>query len=82
MPNTKEDILKFLSLVVPRAKKTGNFFSSNFSDAGWEIKAHNLLVPIWQITCEQIIMKARFSMKEDKRKLEEIEQYAKQLKIK
>ncbi len=81
VPNTKEDILEFLSLGVPRAKTKGNFFS-NFNDAAWEIKAHNLLVPIWQSKCEQIIMKARFSMKEDKRTLEEIEQYAKQLKIK
>jgi hypothetical protein len=81
VPNTKEDILEFLSLGVPRAKTKGNFFSSNFSDAAWEIKAHNILVPIWQSKCEQVIMKARFSMKEDKRTLEEIEQYAKQLKI-
>jgi hypothetical protein len=82
VPNTKEDILEFLALGVPRAKMKGNFFSSNFSDAGWEIKAHNLLVPIWQSKCEQIIMKARFSMKDDKKILEEIEYYAKQLKIK
>lgn len=82
IPNTKEDILEFLALGVPRAKKKGNFFSSTFSDAAWEIKAHNLLVPIWQNKCEQIILKARFSMKEDKKTLEEIEYYAKQLKIK
>lgn len=82
VPNTKEDILEFLSLGVPRAKTKGNFFSSNFGDAAWEIKAHNLLVPIWQSKCEQIIMKARFSMKEDKSTLAEIEHYAKQLGIK
>ena len=82
IPNTKEDILEFLDLGVPRAKKKGNFFSSNFSDAAWEIKAHNLEVPIWQIKCEQIIVKARFLMKEDKKTLEEVEFYAKQLKIK
>ena len=82
VPNTKEDILEFLALGVPRAKMKGNFFSSNFSDAAFEIKAHNLVVPIWQSKCEQIIMKARFSMKDDKKILEEIEYYAKQLKIK
>lgn len=82
VPNTKEDILEFLSLAVPRAKKKGNFFSSNFSDGAWEIKKHNLLVPIWQTKCEQLIMKARFSMKEDKKTLSEIEYYARQLGIK
>lgn len=82
IPNTKEDILEFLALGIPRAKKKGNFFSSNFSDAAWEIKAHNLLVPIWQSKCEQIIIKARFSMTDDKKTLEEIEFYAKQLGFK
>jgi hypothetical protein len=82
VPNTKEDILEFLALGVPRAKKKGNFFSSNFSDGAWEIKAHNLLVPIWQSKCEQIIIKARFSLKDDKKTLEEIEYYSKQLGIK
>jgi hypothetical protein len=81
VPNSKEDILEFLILSIPRAKKKGNFFSSSFSDAAWEIKAHNLSVPIWQSKCEEIIMKARFAMKDDKKTLEEIENYAKQLGI-
>ena len=36
----------------------------------------------WKSKCEQVIMKARFSMKEDKATLAEIERYAKELKIK
>jgi len=79
---TREDILEFLSLAVPRAKKKGNFFTSNFSDGAWEIKAHNLIVPIWRTKCEEIIMKARFAMKNDKQTLSEIEFYAKELGIK
>ena len=81
IPNTKEDILEFLALAVPRAKKKGTFMS-NFSQDGFEIKAHDSAVPIWLSKCEQIIMKARFSMKEDKATLAEIEHYARELKIK
>ena len=36
----------------------------------------------WKAKCEQVIMKARFSMKEDKATLAEIEKYAQELKIK
>ena len=36
----------------------------------------------WLAKCEQIIIKSRFSMKDDKLTLEEIEFYAKQLGIK
>lgn len=39
-------------------------------------------MPVWKAKCEQIIMKAKFSMKDDKKILEEILEYAKELKIK
>ena len=81
VPNTKEDLLEFLSMAVPRAKKKGGFFSK-FSDGAYEIIAHNNIAPVWHSKCEQIIMKAKFSMKEDKAILEQIEYYAKQLNIK
>ena len=81
IPNTKEDIIEFLTLALPKAKKAGNFFTSgNFnSPANDRNKIHNEFVPVWKNKCEQIIMKARFSMKEDKKTLEEIEYYAQQL---
>jgi len=78
IPTTKDDILEFLSLAVPNAKKIGNLFNSNEP----EIKSHNTFVPVWKSKCEQIIMKAKFSMKEDKKALDEIMEYAKELKIK
>ena len=78
IPTSKNDILEFLSLAVPNAKKTGNFFTKDEP----ENKAHNTFVPVWKSKCEQIIMKARFSMKEDKKTLDEINNYAKELKIK
>ncbi|MDR6548782.1 hypothetical protein J2810_004875 [Chryseobacterium rhizosphaerae] len=82
--NTKNDILEFLSLALPKAKKAGNFFTSgSFNTAANERnRIHNEFVPVWRAKCEQIIMKARFSMKEDRRTLEEVENYASQLKIK
>lgn len=78
IPNTREDILEFLSLAVPKAKKIGTFWTSKEP----EIKTHNDFVPVWQSKCEQLIMKARFSMKDDKKTLDEIEYYAKQLGVK
>jgi hypothetical protein len=78
IPNTKEDILEFLSTAIPNAKQKGNMFTKQQP----ENKSHNDLAPTWKSKCEQIIMKARFSMKEDRKTLEEIEFYAKQLKIK
>jgi hypothetical protein len=76
--------LEFLSLALPNARKAGNFFTSGAfnSPANERNKLHNEFVPIWHAKCEQIIMKAKFSMKEDKKTLEEIMQYAKELGIK
>ena len=74
VPTTKEDILEFVSMAAPLAKPaTKSFFSPN--SGGPISKA-------WLAKCEQVIMKARFSMKEDKTTLAEIERYAKELKIK
>lgn len=78
IPTTKNDIIEFLSLAVPKAKEVGNFFSKGNP----ENKTHNEFVPVWKTKCEQIIMKAKFSMKEDPKSLEEILYYAKELGIK
>ena len=77
VPNTKEDILELLSLALPKAKKMGLFGGDQFTR-----KAHNEMAAIWEGKCHQIILKARFSMREDKKTLDEIEYYAKQLGIK
>ena len=69
--NTKEDILEFLSIAVPESKKKFSFL---------EIPKKNLQ-KAWKSKAEQIIMKARFAMKDDKKTLEEIEVYAKELGI-
>lgn len=75
VPNTKEDLLEFLSIASSEAKKKLSMFIMHaHPDA--------ILKKAWKSKCEQVITKARFSMKEDKRTLEEIESYAKQLKIK
>lgn len=78
IPNTKDDILEFLSTAIPNAKKKGNMFTKENP----ENKSHNDLAPTWKSKCEQIIMKAKFSMKEDKKTLEEIMAYANELGIK
>jgi hypothetical protein len=78
IPTTKGDMLEFLSLSVPKARSIGNFLTANSP----ENKGHNQFVNVWKTKCEQIIIKARFSMKEDEKTLKEIEYYAKQLEIK
>lgn len=78
IPTTKNDILEFLSLAVPKAKQLGNVFTKQNP----ENKTHNEFVPVWKTKCEQIIMKAKFSMKDDKKSLEEIMHYANELGIK
>jgi hypothetical protein len=78
IPNTKEDIIEFLSLAVPKSKcsKFQAFWK------GEEGKKEMSRAKVWSEKCEQIIMKARFAMKDDKNTLDEINRYAKELKIK
>jgi len=78
VPNTKEDILEFLSLAVPQAKmNAGPRF-----DFWGEHKGKKILKAAWMSKCEQVIMKACFSLKDDKKTLDEVDFFAKQLKIK
>lgn len=73
IPTTKEDILEFLSLAVPLARKPGMLHADSRT---------LILYPTWKAKCEQIIMKAKFSMRNDKEVMEIIAEYAKELKIK
>jgi len=76
VPNTKTDIIEFMILAVAEgSKKIGGFFSSMSDEEKNYIKA-------WRAKAEQVVAKARFSLKEDKKLLEELDQYAKQLEIK
>ena len=80
VPNSKEDILEFLTL----AKSNVNSIPASL---GWKlpnhINHHNYqLKNAWIGKCDQLITKARFSMKDDKKTLEEIEAYATELEIK
>lgn len=78
IPTSKDDMLEFLSLAVPKTKTIGNFVTKGNT----ENKVPNQFASIWKAKCEQIIMKAKFAMKEDKKTLEEIGYYAIQLGIK
>ena len=72
IPTTKDDILEFLSLAVPLARKP-KFISEDRQIRMFET---------WHAKCEQIIIKSKFSMRDDKQALEMIAEYAKELKIK
>lgn len=76
VPNTKEDLLEFLSIASSEAGKKASWF------VGAGQHPDYILKKAWLSKCEQVIKKARFSMKDDKSTLAEFETYAKQLKIK
>mgnify|MGYP000861075506 CR=1 FL=1 len=78
VPNTKEDIIEFISMAIPNAKQKGNFFTKGQP----ENKSHNELTSTWKSKCEQILMKARFAMKDDPSTLAEIEGYSDKLGLK
>jgi hypothetical protein len=86
IPNTKNDILEFLTSAVPHARKvkTGlsSFGSSKFWNGAGNSYREQEMSKAWKYKCEQIIMKAKFSLKEDKKGLEEINMYAQELGIK
>ena len=74
IPTTKEDILEFLCTAVPLANSKGkNRFNTYYTDLE--------IIKVWKNKCEQIIMKAKFSMKDDSKALAEIKQYADELDI-
>ena len=77
IPTTKTDILEFLALSLPKARSVGNFFTRNTP----ENKAHNQFVQVWKNKCEQIVLKAKFAMKDDPETLKEILKYAAELEI-
>ena len=72
IPNSKEDILEILAIGTPEAKRKLSFMEKVQQSKGKMKKA-------WLAKCEQIIIKARIAMKEDKKTLEQIEVYAKDL---
>ena len=74
IPNSKEDILEFLTMAVPECKNKPNFMMMA-TGKGKIYKA-------WYSKAEQIVMKAKFSLKEDKKAMEEITYYANQINIK
>tara|TARA_Y100001970_G_scaffold34881_1_gene43136 strand:+ start:9965 stop:10705 length:741 start_codon:yes stop_codon:yes gene_type:complete len=82
IPNTKEDILEFLTLAVASVTTIKiNFLERMAGESG--TMGHRITYKnAWLNVCQKVIMKARFSMKDDKELLAEIESYANQLEIK
>lgn len=82
IPNSKEDILEFLTLSVAQINsiQIGTLIklAGTSGTYGYKIKYKNA----WVSVANSVIMKARFSMKDDIKTLEEIEYYAKKLGIK
>ncbi len=87
IPNSREDILEFLTMAFPLASpaKKSKFsgfkkFGAHFGDD--HAKNYDFMVAeVWMQKCEQLIMKSKFAMKDDKKTLDEISYYANQLGI-
>lgn len=78
VPNSKESILEFLSMAIPQTKiKIQKLFGMTVNTD----KGKQSIKNAWISKCEQIIIKARFAFKDDGQLLQEIEMYAKQLKL-
>lgn len=75
VPNAKEDLMEFLSISCAEASKKLGFFIAS-------VHPEVVLKNAWKAKCEQVILKARLAMKDDKNGLEEIGVYAKQIGIK
>lgn len=71
IPTSRETIIEFLIQAVPLSK--AGFFADD------DVKQ---LAKAWKSKCEQIILKAKFALKDDKELYGEILKYAKELKIK
>ena len=79
VPTSKNDIMEFLTLAVPQGKyKT--FLGQPVNDPSDPEKFY--LGPVWKSKCEQIIMKAKIVLKDDKEAMQIIKGYAEELKIK
>ncbi len=75
VPNSKADILEFMIMAVAEGgKKIGGFFSQMSNEEKTYIKT-------WRAKAEQVVGKARFSLKDDKKLLDEITEYARKLEI-
>lgn len=79
VPNTKEPLLEFLTLGISKATPIKKGFFSSKTAAEEE---HNALVPAWKSKIDQVVMKAKMSMKEDKSLLAEIDNMVAQLNSK
>ncbi len=77
IPNTKEEILNFLSKAIPKTKTKTVFQLFD----GTQRNLHNICAKAWKMKCKEIIIMARFSIQQDKKALEKIESYAQQLQI-
>ncbi len=73
VPTTKEDIMEFIISFVPNAKKPSIF--SQDPEA-------RFLYPAWKNKLEELFIKAKITMKNDKDMMELVDKYAKELKIK
>lgn len=79
IPTSRNDMLEFLSMGVPLAKKRGSIFTRN--SAASPDYEHNQMASAWKSKLEQVLMKARLAMKDDKVTLAEIEKYATELNL-
>ena len=81
VPNTKEPLLEFLTLGISKATPIKKGLIGMFTKTAAE-EEHNALAPAWKSKIDQVVMKAKMSMREDKSLLSDIENMVNQLNSK
>lgn len=79
IPNTKFEILSFLSIAIPLVNKVEQ--KSRWGIDLKQINPDEKLSIAWKKKCEQVLIQAQFSMQSDKKTLDKIMSFSKQLGI-
>jgi hypothetical protein len=80
IPNTKFEILSFLSIAIPLVNKVEQ--KSRWELGLKQINPDEKLSIAWKKKCEQVLIQAQFSMQSDKKTLDKLMAFSKELGIK
>ena len=80
IPNTKFEILSFLSIAIPLVNKVEQ--KSRWELGLKQINPDEKLSIAWKKKCEQVLIQAQFAMQSDKKTLDKIMAFSKELGIK
>jgi hypothetical protein len=82
IPNSREAVLEFLAMGMPRTKLVGGFLDRHLNRNGeTEEGLHNALTTAWIAKCSEVIHKGRVIFRDDPSTLAQLNAFAKELGI-